>query len=81
MDHAFPRDLPPQKKIQITILAAIANHICLKRGSRIDWQQSSTSDEIRSIALPEPSVIAASLRGDGKRYLKPGQNPQRCTPE
>jgi AbrB family looped-hinge helix DNA binding protein len=62
-------------KNQITIPAAIANRIGLKSGSRIDWQLSSKSDEIRCIVLPEPSVIAANLRGAGKRFLKPGQNP------
>jgi hypothetical protein len=33
------------------------------------------ADEIRCIVLPEPSVIAASLRGAGKRFLKPEQSP------
>jgi AbrB family looped-hinge helix DNA binding protein len=62
-------------KNQITIPAAIANRIGLKSGSRIDWQLSSNKpDEIRCIVLPEPSVIAASLRGAGKRFLKPGQD-------
>jgi AbrB family looped-hinge helix DNA binding protein len=62
-------------KNQITIPAAIANRIGLKSGSRIDWQLSSQPDEIRCIVLPEPSVIAASLRGAGKRFLKSEQNP------
>jgi AbrB family looped-hinge helix DNA binding protein len=62
-------------KNQITIPAAIANRIGLKSGSRIDWQLSSKPDEIRCIILPEPSVIAAGLRGAGKRFLKPGQDP------
>ena len=62
-------------KNQITIPAAIANRIGLKSGSRIDWQLSSNADEIRCIVLPEPSTIAASLRGAGKRFLKAGQDP------
>lgn len=62
-------------KNQITIPAAIANHIGLKSGSRIDWQLGPRADEIRCTVLPEPSVIAASLRGAGKRFLKPGQEP------
>ena len=62
-------------KNQITIPAAIANRIGLKSGSRIDWQLSSNPDEIRCIVLPEPSVIAASLRGAGKRFLTPGLDP------
>ena len=36
---------------------------------------TSNPDEIRCIVLPEPSVIAASLRGAGKRFLKPGLDP------
>ena len=60
---------------QITIPAAIANRIGLRSGSRIEWRLSSKSDEIRCIVLPEPSAIAASLRGAGKRFLKPGQDP------
>jgi len=62
-------------KNQITIPAAVANRMGLKNGSRIDWQLSSKSDEIRCIVLPEPSVIAASLRGAGKRFLQPGLDP------
>ena len=62
-------------KNQITIPAAIANRMGLKSGSRIDWQLSSKSDEIRCIVLPEPAVIAASLRGVGKRFLRPGLDP------
>ena len=62
-------------KNQITIPAAIAKQIGIKSGSRIDWQFCSKSDEIRCIVLPEPSSIAASLRGAGKRFLKPGQDP------
>jgi AbrB family looped-hinge helix DNA binding protein len=62
-------------KNQITIPAAIANRMGLKSGSRIDWQLSSNPDEIRCIVLPEPSMIAASLRGAGKRFLNPGQDP------
>ncbi len=62
-------------KNQITIPAAIANRIGLKSGSRIDWQLGSKPDEILCIVMPEPSVIAASLRGAGKRYVKPGQDP------
>ena len=62
-------------KNQITIPAAIANRIGLRSGSRIDWQLSSKPDEIRCIVLPEPAVIAASLRGAGKRFLTPGQDP------
>ncbi len=62
-------------KNQITIPAAIANRIGLKSGSRIDWQLSSKPDEIRCIVLPEPAVIAAGLRGAGKRFLKPDQDP------
>jgi AbrB family looped-hinge helix DNA binding protein len=62
-------------KNQITIPAAIANRLGLKNGSRIDWQISSKPDEIRCTVLPEPAVIAADLRGAGKRFLKPGQDP------
>lgn len=62
-------------KNQITIPAAIASRIGLKSGSRIDWQIGSKPDEILCIVLPEPSVIAASLRGAGKRFVQPGQDP------
>ncbi len=75
MEHGSPMITTVTGKNQITIPAAIANRIGLKNGSRIDWQLSSRSDEIRCIVLPEPSVIAASLRGAGKRFLKPGQDP------
>ena len=65
-------------KNQITIPAAIANHIGLKNGSRIDWQLSSKPDEIRCIVLPEPAVIAASLPGlhstIKQRQRAPGQS-------
>lgn len=62
-------------KNQITIPAAIANRIGLKSGSRIDWQMGSKPDEILCVVLPDPSVLAASLRGAGKRFVKPGQDP------
>ncbi len=62
-------------KNQITIPAAIANRIGLKNGSRIDWQLTANPDEIRCIVLAEPAVIAASLRGAGKRFLITGQDP------
>ena len=75
MEYYFPMITTVTGKNQITIPAAIANRIGLKNGSRIDWQLSSKPDEIRCIVLPEPSVIAASLRGAGKRFLKPGQDP------
>ena len=75
MDYTLPMITTVTGKNQITIPAAIANRIGLKSGSRIDWQLSSKPDEIRCIVLPEPSAIAASLRGAGKRFLKPGQDP------
>jgi AbrB family looped-hinge helix DNA binding protein len=75
MEYAVRMITTVTGKNQITIPAAIANHIGLKNGSRIDWQLSSKPDEIRCIVLPEPAVIAASLRGAGKRFLKPGQDP------
>ena len=75
MEYGVPMITTVTGKNQITIPAAIANRIGLKSGSRIDWQLTSKSDEIRCVVLPEPSVIAASLRGAGKRFLKPGQDP------
>ncbi len=75
MGYAFHMITTVTGKNQITIPAAIANRIGLKNGSRIDWQLTSNADEIRCIVLPEPSVIAASLRGAGKQFLKPGQDP------
>ena len=75
MEYILPMITTVTGKNQITIPAAIANRIGLKSGSRIDWQLSPNADEIRCIVLPEPSVIAASLRGAGKRFLKPGQDP------
>jgi AbrB family looped-hinge helix DNA binding protein len=75
MEHHLSMITTVTGKNQITIPAAIANRIGLKSGSRIEWQLSSTADEIRCIVLPEPSVIAASLRGAGKRFLRPGQDP------
>ncbi len=77
MEYDLPMITTVTGKNQITIPAAIANRIGLKSGSRIDWQLSPNADEIRCIVLPEPSVIAASLRGAGKRFLKPGEDP--CT--
>lgn len=71
MEYGFAMITTVTGKNQITIPAAIANRIGLKNGSRIDWQLY----EIRCIVLPEPSFIAASLRGVGKRFLKPGQDP------
>ena len=75
MEYSLPMITTVTGKNQITIPAAIANRIGLKSGSRIDWQLSSKPDEIRCIVLPEPSVIAASLRGAGRQFLKPGQDP------
>ena len=75
MGNSLPMITTVTGKNQITIPAAIANRIGLKSGSRIDWQLSSKPDEIRCTVLPEPSVIAASLRGAGKQFLKPGQDP------
>jgi AbrB family looped-hinge helix DNA binding protein len=75
MEYISPMITTVTGKNQITIPAAIANRIGLKNGSRIDWQLSSNPDEIRCIVLPEPCVIAASLRGAGKRFLKPEQDP------
>ena len=62
-------------KNQITIPAAIANRIGLRRGSRIEWRPTSNTGEIRCVVLPEPAAIAANLRGAGRRFLKPGQDP------
>lgn len=62
-------------KNQITIPAVIAQRIGIKNGSRIDWQLCAEADEIRCIVLPDPSTVASQLRGSGKRFLKPGQDP------
>ncbi len=75
MEYKYPMITTVTGKNQITIPATIANRIGLKSGSRIEWKLSSKSDEIRCIVLPEPSVIAAGLRGAGKRFLKAGANP------
>ncbi len=75
MTDALPMITTVTGKNQITIPAAIANQIGIKSGSRIDWQLCSKSDEIRCIVLPDPSTIAANLRGAGKQFLKPGQDP------
>lgn len=62
-------------KNQITIPAAIAQSIGIRSGSRIDWQLCAEADEIRCVVLPDPATVASQLRGSGKRFLKPGQDP------
>ena len=62
-------------KNPITIPAAIANRFGLKSGTRIDWQIGSKPDEFLCTVVPEPSDIAARLRGAGKQFLKPRQDP------
>ena len=75
MEILLPMITTVTGKNQITIPAAIANRIGLKSGSRIDWQIGSKPDEFLCTVLPDPSVIAAILRGAGKQFVKPGQDP------
>lgn len=63
------------KKPQITIRQRSPIALDSRAGPESTGSLTSKSDEIRCIVLPEPSVIAASLRAAGKRFLKPGQDP------
>lgn len=60
-------------KNQITIPAALANRHGMKPGTRIEWLDGETSDEIICRILPDPATLAAELRGAGRKYLRPGQ--------
>ena len=62
-------------KNQITVPAAMAQRYGLTSGARIEWLDGAAPDEIRCRILPSPSVVAASLRGAGRKYLKPGKDP------
>ena len=58
---------------QITIPAKLAKRYFLKPGSRLEWMEGRSADEIICRVLPEPSQLARELRGAGKKYLKEGQ--------
>jgi AbrB family looped-hinge helix DNA binding protein len=60
---------------QVTIPAEIARRYDLKRGSRLEWTESSQPGEIRCVVLPDLASVAASLRGAGRPYLQPGADP------
>lgn len=57
---------------QITIPAKLTKQYGLKNGTRLEWKQGRSSDEIICRILPEPSQLAKELRGAGKKYLKEG---------
>lgn len=62
-------------KNQITVPAAMAQRYGLTSGVRIEWLEGATADEIRCRILPSSAALASSLRGAGRRYLKPGVDP------
>ena len=55
---------------QITVPAALVERMGLKPGTRIEWRQGESMDEIVCRVLPDPVVLAAKLRGAGRAYLK-----------
>lgn len=58
---------------QITIPSALAKKFSLKNGSRLEWKIGHMPDEIVCRILPDPSRLAAELRGAGKNISKKGR--------
>jgi len=58
-------------KNQITIPAALVDRMDLKPGTRIEWLPGAELDEFVCRVVPDPTRLAAELRGAGRAYLKP----------
>lgn len=57
---------------QITIPAALVERLELKPGTRIEWLPGEEPGEFVCRVMPDPAVLAATLRGAGRPYLKRG---------
>jgi len=63
-------------KNQITIPAALVARMDLSPGTRIEWLPGDRPDEFLCRVLPDHATMVRSLRGAGRKYLKPGdKNP------
>ena len=61
-------------KRQVTIPAAIAVAAKIETGTRFDWELSKNGREIRLKILPNRRQLLDSVRGAGRKYLKPGES-------
>lgn len=62
-------------KNQITIPSQIARRAGIRAGSQVEWQVLGDGPDILCRVLPAPPAIARQLRGAGRKFLKPGDDP------
>ena len=61
-------------KRQVTIPAELAAAANIEKGSQFDWALAKNGREIRLRILPSRRQLLDSVRGAGRKYLKPGES-------
>ena len=61
-------------KRQVTVPAAIAVAAKIETGTRFDWELAKNGQDIRLKILPNRRQLLDSVRGAGRKYLKPGES-------
>lgn len=61
-------------KNQISIPAEIAQANDIRPGCRLEWEQGTRPNTLVVTIHPDPSSVARSLLGRGRRFLKRGQS-------
>ena len=57
-------------KNQVTVPAVIVGREGIVPGTRLDWNETDRPHVLEVRVLPDPTTLAASLRGRGKQYGK-----------
>lgn len=61
-------------KNQVTIPAELARQLNIKPGTRLDWQITD-DNALRVKPLPSRGILADQLQGQGRQWLKTGDDP------
>lgn len=62
-------------KNQVSIPAEIAASHGIRPGCRLEWRPGRKPDQLEVVILPDRVTAERSLRGAGRRFLKPGADP------
>lgn len=57
-------------KNQVTVPAEIARKAGMRTGTRLEWRTTDRDDVLEVHVLPDPSSLAATLRGRGKVHRR-----------
>ena len=59
-------------KNQVTIPAALAAELGIRRGTRLEWRRGEQPHQLVVQILPDQATLAGGLKGAGRRHLPPG---------